>query len=212
MHVPKRSLGKQKFIQVGFTLRIKDLQIRSTRTLRKPFNISKHSRSCTMALQNTEAADSCSTKRHRMGALHEYLLLPFQTCLTGGSEQKESSFTLTHETSTLQSPPPSRSPTVSGSVSDNSTSSETPEDGNETSVPKTVLQEQESSFISEASLGSQAVEDDLDHEPEKGSFFLFRMSYLFVTLVVMLADGMQGECGVCFYLPFFSCSSSHTFL
>jgi hypothetical protein len=149
-----------------------------------------------MTSQNKETTVTCSSKGRRIDALHEYMLQPFRSCLTGDNEENNSSFTLTNERSCLQSPPPSRSPTVAGSISDNSTSFETPEDGSETSVPLTVTQEQESSHISEASLGSQVIEDDLDNEPDKRSFFMFRMSYLFVTLVVMLADGLQGESSV----------------
>lgn len=148
-----------------------------------------------MTSQIDENAETHTSPGRRIGALHAYITLPFQSCLAGVPEKRKSSgFLATHETAIVHSLPPSRAPTVSGSVSEHSLSSDNPEDANsEKSVPFSVVQEHDSSFVSEASLGSQAVEDDLDLDPDKGSFFLFRMSYLFVTLVVMLADGLQGK-------------------
>lgn len=156
------------------------------------------------SLKKERAETLTSTPQGRKTvALHEYLLQPFRSCLSSDSEEdKNSSLFVTHKTPCTLSPPPSRSPTVADSVS-GSVSSDAPGDGNEETVPFTVLEEQESSFISEASLGSEVVEDDLDFASEKGSFFTFRMSYLFVTLVIMLADGLQGKSSlVCFSLHF----------
>lgn len=95
----------------------------------------------------------------------------------------------------MLTPPGSRAPTVVGSVSDRSVDSDILERDHEKSsyeqIPSSVEQQNES-FISEASLGSE-VEEDLEFDSQNGSpFFVFRMSYLFVTLVVMLADGLQG--------------------
>ena len=151
-------------------------------------------------IKDTTEDETRASRGSRIGALHEYIQLPFQSCLTGTVRKRGNStagsFVPCDETLLLRTPPPSRSPTVSGSISEHSTDSHPLVDDSEKSVPLTVTQEQDSSFISEASVDSQEIleDDDLDFEPEKnGSFFLFRMSYLFVTLVVMLADGMQGE-------------------
>jgi len=117
----------------------------------------------------------------------------------------DSSFSPIDEASCLLSDPPSQTSTVAGSVSDQSFDTNslvvlavdcrTDED-----VPSTVDEPQDQSFICESSIGSDAevIDEMLDNECDviangKGSsFLLFRMSYLFVTLVVMLADGLQG--------------------
>lgn len=122
------------------------------------------------------------------------LFNPFQSCFPGGREQEESSrFTATHET--YFHSPPSQATTEVGSVSDSlsSDASECKGENHDGSFPSSVLHKQEDSFVSDASFSSAHGEDDLDFEPKDGfSFLLFRMSYLFVTLVVMLADGLQG--------------------
>jgi hypothetical protein len=50
-------------------------------------------------------------------------------------------------------------------------------------------------YTSVSSITSENPESEYDFETsDKGySFLTFRLSYLFVTLVVMLADGLQGE-------------------
>jgi hypothetical protein len=57
-------------------------------------------------------------------------------------------------------------------------------------------------YTSVSSMTSENVESEYDFETsDKGySFLMFRLSYLFVTLVVMLADGLQGTESCCFLM------------
>jgi hypothetical protein len=62
-------------------------------------------------------------------------------------------------------------------------------------VPREVetLAEYAESVMSHSTSGDS---DDMDFEANNekaSSFFIFRLSYLFVTLVIMLADGLQGK-------------------
>ncbi len=155
-----------------------------------------------MQYQRHEKAGSPASKPRRQNrALHEYMRNPFRSCMAASEEEDNSQYPLLHdvsqETSCFLTPPGSQAPTVVGSVSDHSIDSGILDRENETKsesyeeVPSSVDQQTES-FVSEASLGSDQ-EEDLDFEPQNtSSFFMFRMSYLFVTTVVMLADGLQG--------------------
>jgi hypothetical protein len=116
--------------------------------------------------------------------------------MSSGDDGDHSTAPSMQDTSCLVTPPGSQAPTVVGSVSDRSVDSDIMEQENgKTSecceeIPSSVDHQNES-FISEASLGSETEDLDFDSQP-LSSFFMFRMSYLFVTLVVMLADGLQG--------------------
>lgn len=125
--------------------------------------------------------------------------------MSSGDEGDHSTFSSMQDSSCLVTPPGSQAPTVVGSVSDRSVDSDNiePETGKGSEcyekIPSSVDQQSES-IISEASLGSETEDLDFDSQP-LSSFFLFRMSYLFVTLVVMLADGLQGtSCVDVFYI------------
>eukprot|EP00428_Durinskia_dybowskii_P075548 CAMPEP_0170417076 /NCGR_PEP_ID=MMETSP0117_2-20130122/33502_1 /TAXON_ID=400756 /ORGANISM="Durinskia baltica, Strain CSIRO CS-38" /LENGTH=151 /DNA_ID=CAMNT_0010675195 /DNA_START=169 /DNA_END=620 /DNA_ORIENTATION=- len=148
-------------------------------------------------LRNEKAQSPSATRQHQNRALHEYMLNPFRACMSSGSgDEGDLSTFPSMEVSCSGTPPGSQAPTVVGSVSDRSVDSDIIEQENGKpsecyeKIPSSVDQQNES-FISEASLGSET--EDLDFDAQSlSSFFMFRMSYLFVTLVVMLADGLQG--------------------
>lgn len=147
-------------------------------------------------LRKERAQSPSATRQLQNRALHEYMLNPFRSCMSSGDEGDHSTFPSMQDASSLGTPPGSQAPTVVGSVSDRSVDSDIMESENGKpskcyeEIPSSVDQQSES-FISEASLGSESEDLDFDSQP-LSSFFLFRMSYLFVTLVVMLADGLQG--------------------
>lgn len=139
-------------------------------------------------------------------ALHEIMMVPFPASIDAVDDhgpEDASCCTPTHETSCLISPPPSQAPTVAGSLSDQSFESEplvlSANCRVAEYVPLSVDEVQEQSFMCESSLGSEPevaddiLESEIDQRNQGLSFLLFRMSYLFVTLVVMLADGLQGK-------------------
>jgi hypothetical protein len=152
---------------------------------------------------NTTETSSSAWKREKH-AQHEVMIVPFQGCKEASYDhdpESDSCYSANPEMSCLLSPPPSQTPTVTGSLSDQSFDSEHIKSANvhiAKNVPTSVEEPQEQSFMCESSLGSEVeVTDDIlecdNEQGDKGaSFLLFRMSYLFVTLVVMLADGLQG--------------------
>ena len=144
-----------------------------------------------------------TTESTSASALHELIIQPLQA--TGEHDpEEELYFSASSETSCLISAPPSQTPTVTGSLSDQSFDSvpiALPVNCCVAErVPLCVGEPQEQSCMCESSLGSEAEgtddildsECDIDGSSKGSSFLLFRMSYLFVTLVVMLADGLQG--------------------
>lgn len=132
--------------------------------------------------------------------------MSLDSCISG-EEQKRSSKFVESKSSQLteEDLPPSQTATVSDTTSETSVCSEVTDMDNvaqhdtlgmqeSSCVPPVVEASQDESFLTESSMSSSDVVDDLDNEdkPDKQSFFLFRMSYLLVTLVIMLADGLQG--------------------
>lgn len=92
-------------------------------------------------------------------------------------------------------PPPSQSPTISSTTGDGLSTQrvgiDLDEDSQQDLVPK-VLMSSEVCASEPSSIGS-VDEFDFEQKQADSSFFLFRMSYLFVTFVIMLADGLQGK-------------------
>ena len=166
------------------------------------------------ALPKERAQSPSAARQIQNRALHEYMLNPFRSCMSSGDEGDHAAFPSTQDISSLETPPGSQAPTVVGSISDRSVDSDILEqDNGKTSecykeIPSSVDQQNES-FISEASLGSETEDLDFDSQP-LSSFFLFRMSYLFVTLVVMLADGLQGMFRLDVHQCFSVTSHSHS--
>lgn len=136
--------------------------------------------------------------------LHKLVMGPLQSCISGQESKKDNHFVDASGDGEIDSITPSRSPTVLDSPCDQSLASNAEFPGKVRSpgayelaiqIPQIVEANSSTENVPEPSVGSETT-DDLDFESKKEkafSFLLFRMSYLFVTLVIMLADGLQGK-------------------
>ena len=162
----------------------------------------------------SEASEQTTERR---GPLHELLSKSIGSCMAGGNEIERTKFaeSLTKDSlPQMDDLPPSQSATVADTMSETSNNSVVIDSDDDCSnnpdpstklvdcaqIPPVVEASQDQSFLAESSVSSaeEVLLDPLDAEaeasasPSKHSFFLFRMSYLVVTLVIMLADGLQG--------------------
>lgn len=152
----------------------------------------------------TDDTSATVSARRKNRGLHELIMQPFPSCMDDDTDGEADPHALSFcEKDTLINPPPSQTPTVAGSVSDQSLDDDDSGAILRPENPNIFEVQQDQSSTCESSLGSDAevttyiicygCDAEEDGKKEGPSFLLFRMSYLFVTLVVMLADGLQGK-------------------
>ena len=125
------------------------------------------------------------------------LLRPLQSCLLGKEERKDSTLANLHQNKVENQ---SRAPSIAESSNESNTC-----DAAQTSQlhERSISQSSEFPLVVETNAESVAsdnlttdVQEDMEFDTNNEKaypFFIFRLSYLFVTLVVMLADGLQGK-------------------
>lgn len=146
-------------------------------------------------------------KSERRQALHQLISSSLDSCSLGHEGTKKATKVVRYPNSeSSDSLPPSQTATVSDTMSYTSNNSDSIEfkgidikdpdkEARLPLIPPVVEANQDESCFTESSISSNdaaAYELDPDSEQKKRSFFVFRMSYLLVTLVIMLADGLQG--------------------
>ena len=150
-------------------------------------------------------SDSSSSSSSTL--LGDLIVKPLQSCFLGREEGKDSVLFPFEADRVKKSESNSELPSVVESSADYSNiSSSDSRDSSEMNVGTLdnvahvppVVDTTSESVASDALTTEVSDEDDLEEKKEKAySFLIFRMSYLFVTLVIMLADGLQGKQRTC---------------
>jgi hypothetical protein len=146
--------------------------------------------------------DENRSKQGQHRALHEFssssfgemISRPLQACFLGDEVRKDSGIMTRVEHHSREYGPSSQASTVAGSSMDSDEFYDAKGTPTATNTPVPPVVETTAESVVSDSLGSDVSEDEFEMKNQNPySFTLFRLSYLIVTLVIMLADGLQGK-------------------
>lgn len=147
--------------------------------------------------------DENRSKQGQRRALHEFssssfgkmISRPLQACFLGDEVRKDSGIMTCVEHHSREYPPSSQASTVAGSSMDSDEFYDAKGTPTATDAPvPPVVETMAESVVSDSFFSDVSEEDEFEMKNQNPySFTLFRLSYLIVTLVIMLADGLQGK-------------------